>query len=352
MTTLAIALLAIMSSVSAAPAADRAAILQYHHVDDTTPPSTSVTVEQFTAQLARLAADGFRQAPLPKVVDAVTTDATLPDSVICLTADDGHASLRDHALPLLQERGWTMTVFVCPEQVDAGRPLHLGWDDLLALRDEGWTIANHSMNHEHLVRRRAGESEDAWRSRIRQDILTAQARLEEELGDVPRYLAYPYGEYDPALLEVVRELGFIGFGQHSGPIGPRTDLAAMPRFPASGVYADPDDLAFKVATLPLPVVSHEPTSPVLPDDVTRPALTVTLDEGDWSAAQLTAYASGQGRIEVTWSEEDPRTFTVRASEPLPAGRSRYNVTAPTGDGSRWCWASFPWLRPTGTWLDG
>jgi hypothetical protein len=244
-----------------------------------------------------------------------------------------------------------MTVFVCPEQVDIGRPLHLDWDDLLALRDEGWTIANHSLAHEHLVRRRPGETEDAWRSRVRQDILSAQARLEQELGEAPRFFAYPYGEYDPALVEIVRELGFIGFGQHSGPVGPRSDLGAVPRFPASGIYADPDDLAFKAATRPLPVVAHEPASPILPRGETRPELTVTLAEGDWSRAQLAAYASGQGRIEVSWSEDEPRTFTVRAGEPLPDGRSRYNVTAPAADGGRWYWASFPWLRPTGAWLD-
>lgn len=335
-----------------AVAVDHAAILQYHHVDDTTPASTSVTVAQFSAQLARLADAGFHHATLPEIMAAVTSDGViLADSTFGLTADDGYASLLDHALPLLRARGWTMAVFVCPEQVDIGRPLHLDWEDLRTLRTEGWTIANHSLAHEHLVRRRPGESESDWRKRVTDDITAAQTRLEQELGDVPRHLAYPYGEYDPELLAIVRDLGFIGFGQHSGPVGPLTDLAVVPRFPASGVYADPDDLVFKAATLPLPVTAHDPASPVLPDDMRRPELTITLADGDWSADQLAAYASGQGRIEVTAVADQPHTFRVRAREPLPDGRSRYNVTAPGRDGRRWYWASFPWLRPAGAWWE-
>lgn len=340
----AVALALVLLLPLAAIAADHAVILQYHHVSATTPASTSVTPDQFAAQLARLDDAGFRVASLPDVLDALSRGEQVPDSTVCLTADDGYRNLREHALPLLRARGWPMTVFVCTEQVDQGHPLHLDWDDLRALRDEGWTIASHGATHDHLVRRRDGEDGAAWRARVKQEIAGSMTRLRQELDQVPDLFAYPYGEYDPALAAIVADLGLVGIGQHSGAVWSGSDFTALPRFPASGDYADPDDLIFKAAVLPLPVVAVEPVSPVLGPDQATPTLRLTLAPGDWSADQLAAYVAGQGRVDVAWDDDDPRTVTVQAARPLPAGRSRYNITAPRVDGRRWYWYSHPWIR--------
>ena len=59
----------------------------------------------------------------------------------------------------------------------------------------------------------ADEDEAAWRARVSSDILQAQQRLEQELGKVPRWFAYPYGEYDAALRALLGELDFIDVGR-------------------------------------------------------------------------------------------------------------------------------------------
>ncbi len=50
--------------------------------------------------------------------------------------------------------------------------------------------------HGHLIRREPDEGEPAWRLRVRDDIVEAQARLEDELDHPLKVLAYPYGEFD------------------------------------------------------------------------------------------------------------------------------------------------------------
>lgn len=325
-------------------AADHAVVLQYHHVAEGTPGTTSVTPERFAEHLARLHADGFRVASLRGVIELLGSGREVPDSTVCLTADDGYANLRENALPLLRRYGWTMTVFVCPEQVDRGRPLHLDWNDLRALQAAGWTIAPHGSTHEHLTVRRPDETAAAWRRRVTRNIAGSLERLRSELDDIPPLFAYPYGEYDPELMRIVRELGLVGFGQHSGPVGPLSDAAALPRFPVSGAYAGTDDVAMKAATLPLPVVSVEPLSPLVPAGVERPVLRLELAAGGWNTDRLAAFATQQGRIELEWLDRDAGIVQVRAGEPLPAGRSRYNLTAPGRDGRRWYWFSHPWLR--------
>ena len=68
----------------------RTVILVYHHVDTTTPASTSVTPERFAGHLDLLAADGYRVVPLADVVEALRFGKPLPDRAVVLTFDDAY----------------------------------------------------------------------------------------------------------------------------------------------------------------------------------------------------------------------------------------------------------------------
>jgi peptidoglycan/xylan/chitin deacetylase (PgdA/CDA1 family) len=196
-------------------------------------------------------------------------------------------------------------------------------------------------------RRRDRESDAGWRARVSANIGRSLARIEKEIGTAPTLFAYPYGEYDPELAAMVRGLGLAGFGQQSGAAWSEADRATLPRFPVSGAYADLADLRVKAASLPLPVVEASPDSPVLTQEETRPALTLSIEWGDWSADGLAAYVSGQGGTPVVWADRARGRVRVQANRDLPPGRSRYNVTAPARNGGRWYWYSHPWIRPGG-----
>ena len=326
---------------------DHAVVLQYHHFSSTTPRSTSVTPEEFVAHLDYLATAGFRVRPLPEIVDRLARGESVPDSCVALTVDDAYPSIYTEAWPLLQVRGWSLTVFICPGLIDQGGRAYLSWEQVRELAAAGVIFANHSLRHDHLVRRLPGESDDQWRARIRADLSTAQQRIEEELGQAPPLFAYPYGEYDQALAELVRELGWVAFGQHSGPIWTGADFTALPRFPVSGPYADLDGLKVKAATLPLPVLVEEPFDPVLPAEVSRPRLHLQLAPGDFDPERLACFVSNQGRAELIWIDRAAGRLEVQAREALPIGRSRYNITAPARHGGRFFWYSHPWLRMSG-----
>lgn len=159
-------------------------------------------------------------------------------------------------------------------------------------------------------------------------------------------MAYPYGEYDLAVMKLVRSLNFVGFGQHSGPAGSPMSLALVPRFPFAGVYGDMADFRVKVHTRPLPMAGIESKAlpPVLVDPrVTEqsnpPELVLRLPAN--LADKLTCFASGQGRIEGLSSQDG--VVRIKAAKPLPVGRSRYNCTAPGADG-RFFWYSQLYIR--------
>jgi len=334
-----------------ADTAPHAVILQYHHFGSDTPPSTSVTLSQFDAHLAYLAENDYRVWPLQQVLERLRSGAPLPDRVVAITVDDAFISVYREAYPRLLARNWPFTVFVATRPVDQGSPAMMSWEQMREMAAHGVTFANHSLDHAHLIRRTADEDEAAWRSRVSSDILQAHRRLEQELGEVPRWFAYPYGEYDAALHALLATLGFTGFGQQSGPAGHGADFLALPRFAMSVAYASLADFATRVKSRPLPVAEATPLDPLLPVDQSRPVLRVRLRPGDYDAAALVCYVSGQGRVAPVWLDREALQFEVRAAAPLPVGRSRYNCTAPSTQGNGYFWYSHLWIRrqPDGSW---
>ena len=327
-----------------------AVVLQYHHVSDATPRLTSISPELFAEHLDYIAAKGFNVWPLPKLVASLKANESLPDKVISITFDDAYDSIYDVAYPLLKHRGWPFTVFVATEPVQAKIPGFMSWQQLKTMAAHRATIANHTHSHAHLIRRLPQESEAQWLNRVEQEILTAQQLLAKHLGQTPRLLAYPYGEYNPAIAERVRDLGFTAFGQQSGALAPGYDMSALPRFPMNNHYGAMDQLPAKVSSLPLPLQKITPDDMILtPDRSPSNTLTLLFAPLEGQHQQLRCYLSyaGEAKLMVTRHQDAIRVAlpTVPAQ---PVGRSRINCTMPSLEyPGRFRWHSWFWMRPHG-----
>jgi peptidoglycan/xylan/chitin deacetylase (PgdA/CDA1 family) len=335
-----------LSGAVQALAASHGVILQYHHVATDTPAITSVTPALFRQQMTFLRDNGFAVWPLPRLVEHLQADKPVPDGVVVITFDDAYRNIHDNAAPILREFGFPFTVFVSTEFVANRQRGYMTWDDLSALQKLGGTLANHTHRHPHLLRRLEGESESAWKARIQSEITTAEQLLQAHVGDHPRYLAYPYGEANEAVIAMVQQLGYIGFGQQSGAVDKAALASGMaPRFPFNMHYADMTEFQHKASSVPLPVLQLE-SSPMLWEKAGVPLLRLQLAE---QVQQLSCFASGQGAIKVI--RQNDNWFEVRANGPIPVGRSRYNCTAalPAADSGlalkpRFYWLSRQWIR--------
>ncbi len=331
------------SAKAAKPEPTQAVVLMYHRVGEAQYPSTNVTKAQFRAHLNYLAAEQFNVIGLDTLLTALAKGTPLPPRSVVITFDDGYRSVGEVAHPLLAEREWPYTVFVNTGPVDDGFSGHLSWAQLRAMAAEGAQFGNHSHTHDPLFVRREGETAQDWAERVQNDIQTAQSRLVDELGDAvhtaPGLLAYPYGEYNQALLDLTAELGFLGFGQHSGAIGPLANRQALPRFPMNERFAGLDGFALKVHSQPLPVVEHQPIDPVR-ETAKAPRLVITLADEALGSAMPSCFYQGEP-LTPTWLEPGKR-FAVQGSADLPVGRSRYNCTAPDGQGNFY-WFSQLWI---------
>jgi len=349
----------LLLSILFTPTLKAVAILQYHHVSDSTPTSTSVSVEQFTRHMNYLKQQNYNVLPLTDIIASLQSGKKLPDNTVAITFDDGYLDVLINADPILQQLKFPYSVFVSPNEITLQHANLLNWTQLKSMHDRGVLIFNHSLNHAHLNRQLDNETTEQWVTRITSDLTQAQTIIDTELGTTAeqqvKYLAFPYGEYNTALLNLVKQLGYVGFGQHSGAISKKSDFRVLPRFPASGRYANLKTLKIKLQTIPMPVTKLVNNNPQLDQHIQgnpkRPEIIVSLELSDIYKPTLACYILGE-KVEPIWVNE--KSFSIASNIDLPAGRSRYNCTAQSRKLAGYYWFSQPWINRNndGSWPQG
>lgn len=325
-----------------ASAGHAAVVLQYHHVSDEMPASTSVSVQQFAEHLQHLADEGFDVVALDVLLERVREGLDPREKVAAITFDDGFKDVFDNALPLLDRRGWKAAMFVTPSRV--GQGLMLTAAQLRSMDQRGHLVLNHGWNHDHMIRREDGESQYDWRRRMKGQVERAQTALQEWVGHaLPKLFAYPYGEQDAALREVLSGMGYVAFGQHTGALSKEGDWQNLPRISVSRHYAvwvpaTGASLRDKVLALPMPVSALSPSSAVT--TLSTGALSFTLPSA-WRERMLNCFAAGAMLEPKMEAQGDEVRVTLEAA--IPVGRSRFTCTASAGD-DRYYWFSWMWMR--------
>lgn len=336
-------LLAIMC-VSPMPviAADSAVVLMYHRFAEDNYPSTSIRLEQLEAQLQHLQDRDYNVIPLADLLAAFRDGAELPERAVVVTIDDAYRSIFTVAHDRFRKYEFPYTVFVATDSVDEGLSAYMSWEEMRELEAQGVTFANHGAAHRSTIEEGDHADEDERLALVRADVDKGWQRLSEELKPLPGVFAYPYGEYDAATSGMLKDMGYISFGQQSGAISTSSDVRSLARFPMAEGFANMEQFATKVASLPMPVVAVEPWDPVVTTRI--PEITVTLGDTDARLEELACFVSGQGSGEIRWREPG-RRFTVGSNAAFKDGRHRVNCTAPHKSG-RYLWFSHPWIvRP-------
>lgn len=342
--TLATVLFVYCSAQAASPPAPHLIVLQYHHVSSSTPASTSLTPARFEAHLQWLEDNAFTVVDLPTALDTLRSGGTLPDKTAAISFDDGYYDVYEAAFPILRDRQLPFTIFINPEPHDAGRRGWASWDQLREMAKSGGVIANHTNTHLFMVRRTKEEAKSAWLERLEMEITTAETRIKAETGQNHKILAYPFGESDRDIRQLMENLGYMAFGQQSGSVYAGSNFTDLPRFPLSGIYSGMSSFSTKMLSLPMNVDSITPASRsqdnTLYYDEKAPALTLQL--ANKSQLVLNCFASGQDAISVDYEGEG--TYRVQADEPLSSGRSRYNCTHSSDWTGRFHWFSYAWIK--------
>ena len=206
----------------------------------------------------------------------------------------------------------------------------MSWNQIRELKSGGVTIGSQTKSHKHLP---LISLEDAKR-----EIDKANVRISREIGSRPDLFAYPYGEYNSPVRQLIKDRGFkAAFTQSSGALNNFSDKYSLPRFALNERYGGIYRFRLVANTLPLPVDDVLPSDPLLVEN--PPAFGFTVDSSVGSIKQLACFSSNEGELRL---ERLGRRIEARFNSMLPKGRSRVNCTLP-GPNKRWRWFGIQFL---------
>jgi len=207
-------------------------ILAYHFVGPSVGGRYEITQRAFGEQMDYLKTSGFSVISLERACEFMSAGG-IPERCVVITFDDGHATLSEYALPLLQSFGFPYTVFLPVDHVKerrAGIPVRredktdaLTWEEIERLAGSGAAFGSHTMTHRALTSLSAPEMEC--------ELMESKKILDQRLHQNFVALAYPFGRYDQRVTDCARRCGYsagLSFGNVLSNAA-RTDLLRLRR---------------------------------------------------------------------------------------------------------------------------
>lgn len=199
-------------------------ILMYHNVTDKPYGNKyTVTAAELESDLKYIEENGYTTVGINDLTAYAEGEGELPQKPIVLTFDDGYESLYVIGEPLFRKYGAKAVIGVIGELTELFSKdedhnieySHLNIEEINEMSKSGiFEFQNHTYylhkieNGRKGAAKKKGESEEEYRSLLREDLEKLNAQILECTGKVPEAFIYPYGSFSDESNEIVRELGF------------------------------------------------------------------------------------------------------------------------------------------------
>ncbi len=184
-------------------------VLLYHHVGPFragTYRELTVSPKKFEKQVRWLTRRGYVGIKPADWLEWVREGKSLPEKPILLTFDDAYADTAEYALPILRKYRFSGTVFVVTERLGGTNTwdeaqgcgtLHLMTAEQIRYWDgQGIEFGAHSRTHAHLSKLSAAD--------LSAEVVGSRNDLSALLSHPVVSFAYPYGDYNDAVRDLVR----------------------------------------------------------------------------------------------------------------------------------------------------
>ncbi|MDB6061194.1 MAG: polysaccharide deacetylase [Verrucomicrobiaceae bacterium] len=230
-----VAICAALGNVNArADASISVPVLCYHRFGPTVADSMTVTTAVFESHLKYLKEHGFTVIPLQALVDYKLGKAPPPPPrSVVITVDDGHRSVYEQMLPLVQRYHVPVTLFIYPSAIsNSHAPYAMSWEQLRALVDTGlFSIQSHTYWHPNFKREKKRLEPAEYDKFVVTQLQRSKAVLEKHFGSDITVLAWPFGIYDDALLQQAHAAGYqTAFSIDGRQVHDSDALLVLPRF--------------------------------------------------------------------------------------------------------------------------
>lgn len=230
-------------------------VLMYHSISDDAEEKVqpyyrlATSPRRFAEQMQWLRDLGFHGVSLEEALAGLADGKAGQGPLAAITFDDGFRDFYTEAWPVIQQHGFTATVYLPTAFIGPQRKLFHGkecltWDEARELRRHGIRFGSHTVNHPKLY-------ELDWAA-IADELADSKKNIEQELGGEITSFAYPYAFPQEDQNFTKRFSGLLrGQGYQScattvvGRVQAGDDLYRMKRLPANSC----DDAALFAAKL-------------------------------------------------------------------------------------------------------
>ena len=200
-----------------------AVVFMYHKFGIDKYPTTSVTIDQFNSHIVEFTKEKYSVKSLEYIVDTIINDGNLPENTIGISIDDADKSFYEVGWPIFKKNNMPVTLFVNTSTIHKNNKNYLNWDQIRQLQEEGVAIGAHSHSHYHMS--------DLTIDEVRKEIEISNNIFLKELGAIPSLFAFPYGEANEKIINLLNEYKFkVAFGQHSGVINETSNFYYLQDF--------------------------------------------------------------------------------------------------------------------------
>lgn len=174
----------------------------------------AIPPEKFKRQMHYLKYKGYSPVRLGELYEYLVNKnggLPLPPKPVVITFDDGYSDNYENALPILKEFNFPATIFFVSGLVGKtnqwmkaeGFPerLLMGWREISELGKNSITIASHTVNHQRLSYLNPEVAKN--------EIEDSKKFLEDKLGISINHFAYPYGDMNESIINMVRDSGYV-----------------------------------------------------------------------------------------------------------------------------------------------
>ena len=200
----------------------------YHHIDRKENVA-AISPKRFEDHMRALATHHFNVIRMEDYLAFVKGKQKIPHNAVVITFDDGYESFFTYAHPILRKYHFPAVNFIIVRSTDFPGPKelpHLKWWQMRWMKKDGMSFYSHTYDqHRLLISNAQGarrpalispkfleswqriETSNEYQARVYGDLVLANQRLKQELGNQPNILAFPYGAYNPVLMELGRKAG-------------------------------------------------------------------------------------------------------------------------------------------------
>ena len=186
----------------------------YHSIAQSTNPKFkqfAVPPALFAEHMTYLRQHSYTPINVTQLVRMLSQESfALPERPVVLTFDDGFADFYTNALPVLQQCGFTATLYIATgfigstsrwlaREGEATRPM-LTWAQVNEIGACGIECGGHTHWHPQLDTLPLAEARD--------EIVRCKKLLEDHSGQKVSSFAYPHGYHSAAIKRLVREAGY------------------------------------------------------------------------------------------------------------------------------------------------